>query len=254
MRQATQGNGDKMKKAIAYLRRSTRGQEVSFEIQLREIQEFCSRHNYVLTDCLRDSKSGRGNQRQGFLEAVGRVAEDEELFLIVSRVDRCARNLGSLNWLEPIQTRLRSVELGDAEINSFVLTSLLAVAKAESENISRRVRSAYKTLKAKDPNKVWGSISGLEKGRVASREVREGVADLFLLELWEQIEVLGKPKAIDWKKHSKTGYWTRLTDKLNKLNIRTPRGNHFRSSNLKTMIERGIERGLIKQDRQVSLF
>lgn len=243
-----------MKKAIAYLRRSTRGQEVSFEIQLREIQEFCARHNYVLTDCLRDSKSGRGNQRQGFLEAVERVAEDEELFLIVSRVDRCARNLGSLNWLEPIQTRLRSVELGDTEINSFVLTSLLAVAKAESENISKRVRSAYKTLKAKDPNKVWGSTSGLKKGRSVSVEVRSSEADRFILELWEQIEVLGKPEPMDWRKCGKTGYWTRLADKLNKLNIKTPRGNKFRSPNLKTMVERGIQRGLIKTEKQVALI
>jgi DNA invertase Pin-like site-specific DNA recombinase len=240
-----------LRKAIAYLRRSTRAQEISFDVQLMEISAFAERCGYEIVETLRDSSTGRSNERKGFTSAIDMLQSDPELHLLVSRVDRVARNLGSLSVLEPIQDRLRSVELGDSEINSFVLSALLAVAKHESDNISARVKASYKAIKTKRPSHKWGSKSGLRKARKESLKSRLSNADQRFLELWSKISVLGIPTWKDWHPEIRTGYWVDTASKLNTMGVLSPRGKSFSGATLKKQCVRGKERGLISSSRTI---
>ena len=233
MRQSSNAKqGDIMKKrAIAYLRKSTRGQKLSFSLQKSWIEDFSTSFNYEIVQFFTDEKSGRTNDREGLhcaLDYINRP-ENHDVYLIVGRVDRIARNLSSISFLEPILPRIRSSNLGDTEINDVILACLLSISKAESNAISARVKASYRELKKQNPNYSWGSTKGLVEGRTKSLLKRKQQS----FDKGEKLLKLCKLVDPEWK-----FTWRQRAEKLNELGIKSPSGKPINYGNLYGAIKR----------------
>lgn len=189
-----------MKRAVCYLRRSTKSQLLSFEMQSAWISEFAEKNGYEIVGQFADDRSGRTNDRKGFLSAIEFVSrpENSDVYLICGRICRIARNLGSLHYLEPILSRVRSAHLGDVEINEMLMAVLLAISKGESEAISARVRQAYKSLKARDPDAPWGCRSGLVDGRKKSLSNRADRSDAYSVRIFRAVSLIDSAGNLTW--------------------------------------------------------
>ena len=219
-----------MKKAISYLRRSTRNQEGSFEIQRTFISNFAKQHEYEIIHEFKDTKSGRSNQRDGLEASLSYLAEHEDIYLVLWKVDRLARNLKALgDIVEPLLPRLRFVELGDSAPNLFVISTLSVLAKAESDTISQRVRAAYQTSKQNNPNHKWGNPISLVEGRTRSLETRRAQAE----EHFHKIN-----KFIKYIDPDRNKPWSVIACELNELGIKTIRGNEYTEWSLKKAVQR----------------
>ncbi len=207
-----------MKKAIAYIRKSTKSQELSFRVQEKWIKDFCNSHGYECIKIFTDVGSGRTNERAGLKEAIKFIEFEHDCFLIVGRIDRIARNLSSLALLEPHINKLRSVNLGDTPVNEMLLTCLLSIAKSESEAISMRVKASYEAFTKANPGKEWGSRKGLVEGRKTSLKNRRLKSQQHCNKL------LKACKAID---PSWTMTWRQRTLILNELGLTSPTGKQL---------------------------
>ena len=218
-----------MKQAISYLRRSTRNQEGSFDIQRNFISQFAKQHDYQIINEFKDTKTGRNNLRDGLEASLSYLADHEDIYLILWKVDRLARNLKALgDIVEPLLPRLRFVELGDSAPNLFVISTLSVLAKAESDTISQRVRAAYQTSKENNPDHRWGNAKSLVHGRKTSLENRR----MKSREHFEKIS-----KFIAYIDPERTKPISHIACELNDLGITTIRGNKFTGWSLKKLIE-----------------
>lgn len=219
------------KRAVAYLRKSTRGQKLSFSLQERWIADFCESFDYEIVETFTDEKSGRTNDRDGLLSALAYINQPEfhDVYLIVGRIDRIARNLSSISYLEPILPRIRSTNLGDTEINDVILACLLSISKAESNAISARVKASYRALKERDPNYTWGSRKGLIEGRNKSLEKRKNRGLDKSSKLLKLIRLIDPNDQFTWRQKA---------EKLNELGITSPTGKKLTHSSLYGAIKR----------------
>ncbi len=213
-----------MKKAIGYIRKSRGKQKLSDAVQLDWIKQFCSANGYELTDVYYDTKSGRTNERVGFKTAIGYLASNPESTLVVGRIDRIARNLASFAILEPVIKQIRSVNLGNSEINEMLFSVLLSIAKAESEAISMRVKAAYKQCIKNNPDFVWGSTKGLKNGRAISLKIRQVRADKHTDRLWNAVNLIDSNLTMTWRKRAEL---------LNQLGLKSPSGKTLNYGNLR---------------------
>lgn len=217
-----------MKKAISYLRRSTRNQEGSFDIQRKFIGSFAETNNYQLVHEFVDTKSGRSNERDGLLAAVQHLKNNEDTYLLLWKVDRLARNLKALgDIVEPLLERLRFVELGDSPPNLFVISTLSVLAKAESDAISQRVKASYQTMKQADPTLRWGNPKSLVEGRKNSLKTRREQSLRHYLEIKKFIDLINPYQSMPWSV---------IARHLNELGIKTIRGNSFSGWSLKKFV------------------
>ena len=183
----------KTMKAAIYTRKSTSSsqrQMNSHRVQKECVENFCHAHGYDLVNEFSDSLSGTTNDRPGFQAAIEWLKSDRENVLVVYRVDRIARNLSVWAQLEPVMGQLRVVELGNEPVNLMVLSVLLSVAAQESKNISARVKAAYKSIKAQNPNHVWGNREALLEVRTKGEKVRKKNADAYAQKLLEMDTML----------------------------------------------------------------
>lgn len=225
--------------AIAYLRRSTRGQESTFTSQQDHIVEFCGRHNYTLIKIVRESKSGRHNSQRPEFEAVMETMRaNPDLTLIVSTLDRFARGLATdCRWL---LSRLRFAGHPDTTMSQMEFNIRMAFAEEESDAISRRVKAAYKTLKKQHGEDLkWGGGPVSDETWQKGLDVRQGNADSNAVRLWGHIQTI--EKQIDISNIN----WSCLSRRLNSLGVKTRRGKDIRSSHLKRTVVTAIERGSI---------
>jgi|TARA_R110001592_G_C13179703_1_gene750725 DNA invertase Pin-like site-specific DNA recombinase len=216
-----------MKQAVSYLRRSTRNQEGSFEIQRNFISQFAKQHDYDLIHEFKDTKSGRSNIRDGLEASIRYLTEREGIYLVLWKVDRLARNLKALgDIVEPLLPRLRFVELGDSAPNLFVISTLSVLAKAESDTISQRVKAAYETSRQNNPNHKWGNPPSLIEGREKSIETRR----LKSRNHYDQVS-----KFVAYIDPELRKPWSKIACELNELGVRTIRGNEFTGWSLKKL-------------------
>jgi DNA invertase Pin-like site-specific DNA recombinase len=222
-----------MKKAVCYLRRSTKNQQLSFEMQHAWISEFALKNGYELVGEFVDDKSGRTNDRAGFLAAIDYVSkpENSDVFLICGRICRIARNLGSLHYLEPVLSRIRSAHLGDVEINEMLMAVLLAISKGESDAISARVKQAYKSLKVRNPAAPWGCRSGLIEGRKKSLSNRAQRADAYACRIFRAVSLIDSALTLTWHER---------LERLDELGIRSSKGGALSVGNLHRAYHRGL--------------
>jgi DNA invertase Pin-like site-specific DNA recombinase len=208
-----------MKQAVSYLRRSTRNQEGSFEIQRNFISQFAKQHDYELIHEFKDTKSGRSNIRDGLEASLAYLADQEHIYLVLWKVDRLARNLKALgDIVEPLLPRLRFVELGDSAPNLFVISTLSVLAKAESDTISQRVKAAYQTSRQNNPEHKWGNPESLVEGRKNSIETRRLKSKAH----YDQVS-----KFVAYIDPERNKAWSIIACELNQLGVRTIRGNEF---------------------------
>jgi DNA invertase Pin-like site-specific DNA recombinase len=219
-----------MRKAVSYLRRSTRNQEGSFEIQRMFISRFAESCDYKVIHEFIDTKSGRSNERDGLIQAIDYLKSNDDTFLLLWKVDRLARNLKALgDIVEPMLDRLRFVELGDSAPNLFVISTLSVLAKAESDTISQRVKAAYETSRQNNPGHKWGNPESLKEGRLSSIATRRARAEEHAQ------SVLRFVKLID---PNKTKPWSGIACELTGLGITTIRGNKYTGWSLKKSVGR----------------
>ncbi len=217
-----------MKKAISYLRRSTRNQEGSFDIQRKFITSFAESHGYEIVSEFVDTKSGRSNERDGLVSAVKHLEENQDVYLLLWKVDRLARNLKALgDIVEPMLDRLRFVELGDSAPNLFVISTLSVLAKAESDAISQRVKASYETMKQANPSLAWGNPQSLIVGRKNSLKTRREQSAKHYNEIKKFIDLINTRGDMPWSV---------VARHLNELGIRTIRGNNFTGWSLKKFV------------------
>jgi DNA invertase Pin-like site-specific DNA recombinase len=238
------------KPAIAYLRRSTRGQESTFTSQQDHIEEFCRRNNYTLVKVVRESKSGRHNSQRPEFEAVMEtMKQSPDLTLIVSTLDRFARGLATdCRWL---LNKLRFAGHPDTPMSQMEFNIRMAFAEEESDAISRRVKAAYKTLKKqKGEDLKWGAPLGsgpvLDETREKGLAKRQGNAAADAVRLWGHIETLeGRSLFCGGGIDISSLNWSCLSRRLNSLGVKSRRGGEIKPSNLKRVIVTAIERGVV---------
>ena len=214
------------KDAIIYVRASTslERQSNSHAIQLRAIHEFAERHNYNIVRSFQEYASGTLDERPQFNAAL-KYAQDNDCFIISYRVDRLSRSLTCFNRIAPHLHRLRFAGQGDQELNLIVISVLLSIAHAESKANSERVKMAYKTIKARDPDFRWGS-NIQDEVRAKSLEVRKLNASKFNKHIFSVVQDL-----------LNAGYsMSDIPQRLNQLNINTRRGKLWRYHNLMRLI------------------
>ena len=172
--------GSDMKTAAIYTRKSTSGisRQINSLIYQNEIVScFAENNDYKVVQEFSDTMTGTHNDRPGLQSAFEWLAQDKSRTLIVYRVDRIARNLSVWGELEPVLNQIRVVELGNEPASLLVISVLLSVAAQESRNISCRVKAAYKSIKARNPDHKWGSAESLDKGRPKALKTRLANAD-----------------------------------------------------------------------------
>ncbi|MGH9811324.1 MAG: recombinase family protein, partial [Terriglobia bacterium] len=135
-----------MTTAVGYARVSTREQGRSglgLAAQRRAIEEFCQREGYAISEWHEDVQTGKGadalTQRPG-LRAALKAAKKAKGPLIVSKLDRLARNSHFITGLMERRVRFIVTMLPDAD--AFTLQIYAALAEKERELISSRTKEA----------------------------------------------------------------------------------------------------------------
>jgi len=206
-----------MIKAASYTRKSSstnKRQRNSHTYQLEEIERFSESYGYDLVEHFSDSKTGMNTNRDGWKAFIQFLEASPEHYGVMYRCDRAARTLKVFTDIEHLVDQLRFVQLGDTKPDLITLSVMFAIGRAESEANSQRTKSAYRSIKARNPNHPWGNpnISEIsEKGSLTA----QNNAEVFWLDLLE------KEKAL-----FRMGYTTRKSriNELNRLGYRTRRG------------------------------
>lgn len=146
------------KSAVIYLRASTNKdrQANSVNYQRALLTEWASRRGYVISGEFVEYASGRDDNREELNRALQSVIAQDAI-LIVHRVDRLSRSLSYWSTLQDKLQYIRIMELGDNVPNIFVMSTLLALAQAESENTSIRIKNTIAHLRATKEDFTWGN-------------------------------------------------------------------------------------------------
>jgi hypothetical protein len=216
------------KKAIAYIRASTNPelQANSVAIQTAIINRFIESHDYTLTDTYVEYRTGSDDERVEFNKALQQAISTNSA-LVTWKVDRLARSMSIFSRIQNHLHLLRFCELGDSEPNIMVLSVLLGVATQERINTSVRVKAAYQTMKAANPNLRWGDSNMANNAQPIGIKVRKANASRFNLKIQRAVSDLRLAGYNDL---------SILVAKLAELGIMTRRGNSFTVRNLSRVL------------------
>ena len=219
-----------MKRAISYRRASTNesNQANSLAVQEAVIDRFASAYGYEIESSFCEYASGRNDEREQFNLALAYAVEND-CFLIMWKIDRCARSMTIYNRIAKHLHRIRFCEIGDSEPQLMVLAVLLAAAENESVNTSVRVRTAMAHIKANDPSVRFGNPRIMETAYPLGLKVRQTNAKQFndsILKLVQDLESAG---------HSDL---RSICVRMNELGISTRRGKPWTYSNLYRISQR----------------
>lgn len=221
------------KTAIAYIRASTNPelQANSVAIQTAIINRFVESHGYSLSETFIEYRTGSDDERVEFNKAL-RTAIDSNSVLITWKVDRLARSMSIFSRIQNHLHLLRFCELGDSEPNIMVLSVLLGVATQERINTSVRVKAAYQTMKAENPNLRWGDSNMAKNAQPIGVKVRMANASSFNMRIQSVVSDLRLAGYTDLRI---------LVAKLNELGILTRRGNSFTVRNLSRVLNYEVQ-------------
>ena len=136
----------RVKKAIAYIRRSTKKQKHSEGAQTDEIEKFAERYGFEIIQFYQETASGKTIDRPE-LEKALQHAKKEGIPIIVDSISRIGRDAGQV--INLLNTHFFiSVEDGfNAEEYELHLSAI--EAQREGRRISRRTKNGLKAAKAK---------------------------------------------------------------------------------------------------------
>lgn len=219
-------------RAVAiYTRKSSKEeskQSSSHERQNSEIRSFCKRHNMVVVKEFSDTISAfnkPATDREGFMKLIDWLNEDAGHLVVMTEVSRLTRTQTTIwDFINPILHQFRFVELGDQEPNDLILGIFISLARAESDKIGSRVKSAYQLRLKKygKGNFAWGNPNIKDHAEKGRRTILKKV-----VEFWEPILIvdaylykLGRLKQGE------------RVEQLNKLGHRTRNNKPITASNL----------------------
>jgi len=218
------------KRAISYIRASTNEdkQKHSHDIQREVINAFASRHCYELEQEFSEYHSGTDDNRPEFRKALAYAAE-HDCYIIIYRLDRCARTLTAFSIINDVLHRMRFVDMGDIEPNLMLVGVMLTVAAQESINTSVRLKATIKHLKESNPNLKWGNHNLFAEHGSKAIAVRKSNASKFndyIKKIVADLRLAGY------------GSLESQVARLNSLGITTRRGKQFNYHSLYRVIER----------------
>lgn len=143
-------------RAIAYLRVSTRGQEVTrhgLDAQLRDIKSFAENNGITLVDCVTEIASGGLSlDKRPVLAGAIESCKKTGAMLLVSKLCRFSRSVAFVSSMmnEFSRTKMRLVSVNHGmEADNFTLHLFSALHEQERQQISERTRKGLASAKAK---------------------------------------------------------------------------------------------------------
>lgn len=130
---------------VQYVRVSTEDQLNGIEAQKKQLDDFVKRHNGTTLQIFEEYKSGGDNKRKGLAEAID-LAQKENAILLVSKLDRLARNAKFI--LEIREKNIDFVVAENPEMGTLMLGILASFAEEERRLISERTKAGLQVVKA----------------------------------------------------------------------------------------------------------
>lgn len=157
--------GEIMKKAISYIRTSTRRQSLGLEAQQTMLANFAKMEGFNIVQTFQEQESGKGHDaldRRPQLAAAMQAAKVIMAPVLVAKLDRLSRDVHFISGLMVHKVPFIVAELG-ADADPFMLHLYAALAEKERRLISERTKAAMLIAKAK------GVIIGGDRGQVPSQ-------------------------------------------------------------------------------------
>ena len=170
-----------------YTRKSSKSetkQSQSHERQDHEVRSFCEQNNLIVVKEFSDTQSawkGNGNDRPGFMKLIDWLDQNAGHIAVMTEVSRVARCPEVWEHIGKRIRQFRFIELGIQEPNEMVVGIFLSLAKAESDKISHRVKSAYdlRVSKFGKGNFAWGNPDIHKHSEKGRETIREKVRDCW---------------------------------------------------------------------------
>lgn len=205
---------------VSYLRVSTTQQGVSglgLEAQRATVTAHLNGGRWTLVQEFVEVESGKRNDRPE-LEKALRLCRQKRATLIISKLDRLARNVHFISGL--MESGVEFVACDMPAANKFVLHVMAAVAEQEAEVISKRTKAALAA--AKERGTVLGGrrVSAEQFAEIGAqaREVRSQQATKFAQTVIPVIEEIKSEGAVTLRQ---------IAAKLNERGVDAPRGGEW---------------------------
>ena len=203
-----------MQNAIAYVRRSTKGENSqvhSLETQKNEIMNYAKKNGIVIVSCYCESISGTIESRPEFMKAV-KEAKKKKLPIISKSLSRIGRNASQV--LKIIEdTQLIITDYGRS-VDSDFLSIMAIVSSMEVKATSRRTKQSLRYLRDVKGVKL-GNRTNIKEAGDNGRKQQAIEANKFCMKL--------APIVMNDMNHSA------MARQLNALEIKTRRGKEWRS-------------------------
>tara|TARA_R110001592_G_scaffold330024_1_gene612080 strand:- start:116 stop:772 length:657 start_codon:yes stop_codon:yes gene_type:complete len=203
-----------MQNAIAYVRRSTKGENSqvhSLETQKNEIMNYAKKNGIVIVSCYCESISGTIENRPEFMKAV-KEAKKKNLPIISKSLSRIGRNASQV--LKIIEdTQLIITDYGRS-VDSDFLSIMAIVSSMEVKATSRRTKQSLRYLRDVKGVKL-GNRTNIKEAGDNGRKQQAIEANKFCMKL--------APIVMNDMNHSA------MARQLNALEIKTRRGKEWRS-------------------------
>jgi len=203
-----------MQNAIAYVRRSTKGENSqvhSLETQKNEIMNYAKKNGIVIVSCYCESISGTIENRPEFMKAV-KEAKKKNLPIISKSLSRIGRNASQV--LKIIEdTQLIITDYGRS-VDSDFLSIMAIVSSMEVKATSRRTKQSLRYLRDVKGVKL-GNRTNIKEAGDNGRKQQAIEANKFCMKL--------APIVMNDINHSA------MARQLNALEIKTRRGKEWRS-------------------------
>ncbi len=212
-------------KFIAYYRVSTEKQGKSglgLEAQRESVLKHVAQEGGTLIAEYSDVISGASETREQ-LDAALRRCEREKATLIISKLDRLARQLSFLAKFIESKVPLVVAELPHA--NKMLLQMMAVFAEAERDMVSQRTKDALAA--AKKRGVVLGNPK-LAEARVSATQARKRQADVFASKHCYDV--------LRWREKGHT--LAAIAERLNDINWPSPRGGKWHPKSISNLIDR----------------
>lgn len=226
-----------MKDAIGYLRVSTREQGRSglgLAAQRHDIETFGAKEGFVVKSWHQDIQTGAGKDallmRPGLAAAL-KEARAARFPLVVSRLDRLSRNMHFITGLMEHKIHFVVAALG-RDCDHFTLHIYASLAEQERKMISERIKAAL--ARSKNSAKL-GLRNPIMHSKVFRRRLQAGAAAALRKAAMERAEAYRIH--IEWALQQPGLRGKPITfrgagEKLNELQIPSPRGGRWSSMNV----------------------
>lgn len=182
---------------VAYYRVSTKGQGDSglgLEAQEKAVRGYAEANGGTVVAAYKEVESGKRNDRPQLALALSH-AKRSQAVLVVSKLDRLARNVAFLSAM--MESKVRFVACDNPNANELTLHILSAVAQAEVKAISERTKVALQAAKARgvllggarvnpwkgreEEQRVWAKQGAKKAGATHKAKADEAYSDLYPL-------------------------------------------------------------------------